>query len=156
MTRIAVVFGVAAALLVGGALLPSVVAAGAPPSAASLEGQLVCPTCKETLDESDSPVARRMKAYIRRRIDEGASGKQIKAELVGQFGDDVLATPPTKGLGLLAWVLPVGGAALVAVVLGFVVWTWSRRDEDDDRRDDEPLDPGLEDRLDAALARFEE
>jgi cytochrome c-type biogenesis protein CcmH len=142
-----------AALAVGG-LLPAPSLADSPPSAAALEGQLVCPTCRETLDESDSPVARRMKVYIQRRIAEGASGEQIKAELVDQFGEGVLATPPTKGFGLLAWVLPIGGAALVAVVLGFVAWTWSRRRDGPD--DDEPLDPELDRRLDEALAQLEE
>jgi cytochrome c-type biogenesis protein CcmH len=151
--RIALIVVLGAALAAGGSL-PSAMAAATPPSAAALEGELVCPTCKETLDESDSPVARRMKAYIQRRIAEGASGEQIKAELVAQFGEGVLATPPTKGFGLLAWVLPIGGAALVAVVLGFVAWTWSRRRDGPD--DDEPLDPELAKQLDDALAQFEE
>lgn len=156
MRRLALILVVVAAVAVGGSLRAAT-AAGGPPSAAALEGQLVCPTCKETLDESDSPVARRMKTYIHRRIAEGATGDRIKVELVDQFGEGVLATPPTKGFGLLAWVLPIGGAGLVAVVLGFVAWTWSRRrDGPDDPGDDEPLDPDLERQLDAALAQFEE
>ena len=154
MKRLGPVLVLAVALATGGSLRPAA-AADTHPSAAALEGQLVCPTCKETLDESDSPVARRMKIYIRRRIAEGATGEQIKAELVDQFGQGVIATPPTKGFGLLAWVLPVGGAALVAVVLGFVAWTWSRR-RDGPGVDDEPLDPDLEQRLDDALAQFDE
>lgn len=137
-----------------GSVARQAIAANAPPSAAALEGQLVCPTCKETLDESDSPVARRMKAYIQNRIAAGATAEQIKAELVDQFGEGVLATPPTKGFGLLAWVLPVGGAALVAIVLGFVAWTWSRRRDPPD--DNEPLDATLDRQLDEALAQFEE
>ena len=144
---------VAAALAASGTL-QAATAADSPPSAAALEGQLVCPTCRETLDESDSPVARRMKVYIQRRIAEGATGEKIKAALVAQFGEGVLATPPTKGFGLLAWVLPIGGAALVAVVLGFVAWTWSRRRDPPD--DGDPLDPDAERQLDDALAQFEE
>jgi cytochrome c-type biogenesis protein CcmH len=155
VTRVALILFVAAALAAGGTLQPAT-AADSPPSAAALEGQLVCPTCRETLDESDSPVARRMKVYIQRRIAEGATGEKIKAELVAQFGEGVLATPPTKGFGLLAWVLPIGGAALVAIVLGFVAWTWSRRGGGGPDGDSEPLDPELERQLDAALAQFEE
>ena len=153
MRRLGLILLIAAAMATGGSVRPAT-AADTPPSAAALEGQLVCPTCKETLDESDSPVARRMKAYIQRRIAEGATGSQIKSELVDQFGEGVLATPPTKGFGLLAWVLPVGGAALVAVVLGFVAWTWSRRR--DPPGDDEPLDPEVERQLDDALAQLDE
>ena len=155
MKRLGLILAAAVALAVGGVAQPAR-AADKPPSAAALEGELVCPTCKETLDESDSPVARRMKAFIQRRIADGATGEQIKAELVDQFGEGVLATPPTKGFGLLAWVLPIGGAALVAVVLGFLAWTWSRRGGGGSPGSDEPLDPELERELDAALAQFEE
>jgi cytochrome c-type biogenesis protein CcmH len=156
--RVWLILFCASVVVAGGSLQPAAALADTPPSAAALEGQLVCPTCKETLDESDSPVARRMKVYIRRRIAEGATGDQIKTELVGQFGKGVLATPPTKGFGLLAWVLPIGGAALVAVVLGFAAWTWSRRRDgsDDDEPLDPDLDPELERRLDDALAQFED
>ena len=155
MKRLGLILAAVVALAVGGVAQP-VRAADKPPSAAALEGQLVCPTCNETLDESDSPVARRMKVFIQRRIAEGATGEQIKAELVHEFGERVLATPPTKGFGLLAWVLPIGGAALVAIVLGFVTWTWSRRGGGGPDGDSEPLDLELERQLDAALAQFEE
>jgi cytochrome c-type biogenesis protein CcmH len=127
------------------------------PSAAELESQLVCVTCKTTLDESDSPIARRMKAYIRRRLAEGATGRQIKDELVAQFGQEVLATPRTHGFDLLAWVLPIAGIAGGAVALGGLAWMWSRRrDEGDPTAAAPPLDPELERRLDEELARFED
>ncbi len=129
------------------------------PSAAELESELVCVTCKTTLDESDSPIARRMKAYIRRRIAEGATGTEIKRELVAEFGQEVLATPPTHGFDLLAWVLPIGGIGVGAVGLGGLVWAWSRRREAGDEggpQGGDPLDPELERRVDEALERFDE
>ena len=128
-----------------------------PPSAAGLEAQLVCPTCKTTLDESDAPIAQRMKAYIRTRIAQGATAKQIKDELVAQFGPGVLSTPPTHGFDLLAWLLPIGGICLGAVGLGFLAWAWSRRSPPDDpgpAPGGGPLDPELERRVDDALAQF--
>ena len=101
-----------------------------------------------------------MKAYIRRRIAEGASGKQIKDELVAEFGEEVLATPPTHGFDLLAWVLPIGGICGGAVGLAVLAWAWRRRGGGGDggagsSRGDEPLDPELERRVDDALARFD-
>ena len=154
MRRLALVLTLLAALalLHGGAAM-----AGSQPSAASLEGQLVCPTCKETLDESDSPIARRMKTYIRLRLAEGATGDQIKRELVAQFGKAVLATPPTSGLGILAWVLPIGGVVVGGGAIGWLAWTWSRRrgDGGDGPGGAVALDPELERRLDDALAHFE-
>jgi cytochrome c-type biogenesis protein CcmH len=127
--------------------------AAAAPSPADLEAELVCPTCKTTLDQSDAPVARRMKQIIRTRLAEGATEEQIKDELVAQFGPGVLAEPPKSGFDLLAWVLPLAVLAAGAVGVGLVAWGWSRR-----RRDAEPVgpvDPELERRLDDELSRFD-
>jgi cytochrome c-type biogenesis protein CcmH len=131
-------------------------AAAAQPSAADLEAELVCPTCKTTLDQSDAPVARRMKAYIRERLAAGASAQQVKDELVAQFGRGVLAEPPKRGFDLLAWVLPLAGVALGAVLVGALAWSWSRgRDGPHPAADEPPLDPELDRRVDEELARFE-
>lgn len=125
------------------------------PSPADLEAEIVCPTCKTTLDQSTSPIAMRMKAFIRTRIAAGDSSAEIKQQLVDQFGPAVLAEPPKRGFDLLAWLLPIGGLVAGAVAVGALAWSWSRR-----RDDVEPvpaaLDPELERRVDAELARFED
>jgi cytochrome c-type biogenesis protein CcmH len=123
-------------------------------SLASLEGQVMCPTCNTTLDQSDSAVANRIRVYIRKRIAACATAGQIKQELVDQFGRSILAAPPKQGFDLLAWWLPIAGLLVGAGAIGFGVWRWSRR------RDDEPppqrgLDPELERRVDEALAGFD-
>jgi cytochrome c-type biogenesis protein CcmH len=120
---------------------------------ADLEAELVCPTCETTLDQSNSPIAQRMKAYIRGRIADGATAEQIKSELVDEFGRGVLATPSREGLDLLAWLLPLGGLALGAVVVAGLAWSWSRRPAANDT--ERQLDPELERRLDEELARFD-
>jgi cytochrome c-type biogenesis protein CcmH len=128
-------------------------AAVAAPSPADLEAELVCPTCKTTLDQSDAPIARRMKQIIRIRLSEGATEKQIKDELVAQFGPGVIAEPPKSGFDLLAWLVPLGVLAAGALGVGAIAWGWSRR-----RREEPPvgvLDPALERRLDAELDRFD-
>jgi cytochrome c-type biogenesis protein CcmH len=129
--------------------------ATAAPSPADLESELVCPVCGTTLDQSDAPVAQRMKRYIRQRLAAGASEKQIKAELVDQFGPAVLAEPPKSGFSLLAWLVPLGVLVAGAVGVGLLAWGWSRRRGED--TDDAPvvLDPELERRVDAELQRFE-
>lgn len=141
------------AVLAALALAAPALAGGERPRAADLEAQLVCPTCKSTLDQSDAPVARRMKAYLRARIAAGASAEEIKQELVDQFGPGVLAEPPRRGFDLLAWWLPLGGIALAALAVGALAWHWSRSRGQD--VDEAPLDPELERRLDDELARFE-
>ena len=127
---------------------------GGRPNPADLEAEIVCPTCKTTLDQSNSPIASRMKAFIRERIAAGDTAAQIKAQLVDQFGPAVLAEPPRRGFDLLAWLLPIGGLAIGAVALAALAWTWSRRRSDED--DTQPLDPALERLVDTELARFEE
>jgi cytochrome c-type biogenesis protein CcmH len=126
------------------------------PTPAELESELVCPVCETTLDTSDAPVARRMKAFIRARIAAGDTKSEIKAQLVDQFGTAVLAVPPRKGFDLVAWVLPLAGLALGIVVVGALAWRWShRRGESAPGEDTAALDPALERRLDAELERFE-
>src|SRR6186713_1958598 len=102
-------------------------AAAAPPNAADLEAELVCPVCETTLDQSSSPVAERMKTFIRVRIAAGDSEQEIKDVLVAQFGPAVLAEPPGGGFGLLAWLLPLAALAAGAVAVALLVRSWSSR-----------------------------
>jgi cytochrome c-type biogenesis protein CcmH/NrfF len=117
-------------------------------SLAYLEGQIMCPTCHTTLDQSDSDAARQIEAYIEKRIGQCATAGQIKSELVANFGAGILAAPPHKGFDLLAWWLPIGGVIAGAGLLAVGVWRWSRREEG-------PvpvLDAETEERLDEMLA----
>ena len=129
--------------------------AGERPNAADLEAEIVCPTCKTTLDQSTSPIAKRMKLFIRGRIGAGDSAAQIKAALVDQFGPAVLAEPPKSGFDLLAWLLPIGGLAVGAVFVAALAWTWSRSGEAAPAPPPQ-LDADLERRVDEELARFEQ
>lgn len=125
-----------------------------PPNAADLEAELVCPTCRTTLDQSDAPIARQMKAFVRERIAAGDTAAEIKAQLVEQFGPGVIATPPKRGFHALAWALPIVVALAGALVAAWLIRRWSR---DRERGDELPdgLDPVDERRLDEELARFE-
>ena len=145
MTRALALCALLAALVAG--------AATAAPSPSDLEAELVCPVCGTTLDQSDAPIAQRMKRYIRERLAAGASEKQIKAELVDQFGPGVLAEPPKSGFDLLAWLVPLGIGVLGAVFVAILAVAWSRRRAGDATEPE--LDPELERRLDAELERFD-
>jgi len=136
-------------------LATSAVAAG-PPVQADLEAEIVCPTCKTTLDQSNAPIAVRMKTYIRARIAAGDSAAEIKSQLVDQFGPGVLAEPPKRGFDLLAWLLPLGAVAVGAVVVGALAVTWSKRRDTGADGSADDLDPDLARRLDEELDRFED
>ena len=141
-------------LLLGGLAVASTSIAASPPRAADLEAELVCPVCGTTLDQSNAPIAERMKAFIRARIAAGGSDQQIKDALVAQFGTGVLAEPPGGGFGLLAWLLPLAAVLAGAVVIGFLVRSWSRR-RGPPPPPVAPLGPDLERRVDEELARFD-
>lgn len=89
--------------------------------------ELRCVTCKTPLDVSNAPVAERMKAQIQRRIAEGATKDEIKAEFVAEFGRSVLATPQKSGFDLVAWLVP-GLAVLIGLAsIPLVTRAWARR-----------------------------
>jgi cytochrome c-type biogenesis protein CcmH/NrfF len=121
-----------------------------------LEGQVMCPTCHTTLDQSDAPIAHRIEAEISQRIAQCWTADQIKAELVANFGTGVLAAPPRKGFDLLAWWLPLGGIAVGAVLIGLGVWRWSRTHEDEQPPPGgETLDADTERQLDDLLSALD-
>jgi cytochrome c-type biogenesis protein CcmH len=146
-------------LAIGIALVLAPAAAAACPSAADIEDELICPTCKTTLDQSDAPVARQIKAIVARRVADCASKQQIKDELVADFGPSVLAAPPREGFHWLAWVLPPIGLLFAAGIISVLVWRWSRSRPSEVAADSNgrmPLDPELERRLDRELARYDD
>jgi cytochrome c-type biogenesis protein CcmH/NrfF len=118
-----------------------------------LEGQIMCPTCHTTLDQSDSPAAQRIEHRIQVLIDRCETAGQIKADLVRNFGAGILAAPPHKGFDLLAWWLPLGGIVLGALLLALGVWRWTRARGQD--APEPPLDPELDRRVDELLARYD-
>jgi cytochrome c-type biogenesis protein CcmH len=137
------------------ALAAPAAAADRPPTLADLEDELICPTCDTTLEMSSSPIAEQMRTFIRERIAAGDSKAEIKAQLVAEFGEGVLAAPPKKGFNLLAWLLPLAGLAAAAVVLTVLARRWRAARPAGEAPAQERLDPALERRLDDELARFD-
>jgi cytochrome c-type biogenesis protein CcmH len=124
------------------------------PTLGELESEVVCPTCHTTIDQSSSPIARRMKVFIAGRIRAGDTKSEIERKLVAQFGPEVIAKPSKHGFDLVAWLLPIvlllGGAAGV----GAAACRW-RKTSDRSGAPAEPLDPETERRIDEELASFE-
>lgn len=136
------------------AVVPAALASEARPTLADLEDEIMCPVCPgETLEQSSSPAAQQVERLIAVRIQAGDSKQEIKDRLVDQYGPQILAAPQKEGFDLLAWVLPLAGAAGAALVLGFAAWRWSRAR--DSLPPGAPLDPELERRVDRELARLD-
>jgi cytochrome c-type biogenesis protein CcmH/NrfF len=120
-----------------------------------LEGQIMCPTCHTTLDQSNSAAAHQIEVFIAHKIAACWTAQQIESALVANYGDGILAAPPHKGFDLLAWWLPIAGVLGGAVLLAIGVWRWSRRREPEPEPEASGLDEETEARLDELLARFD-
>jgi cytochrome c-type biogenesis protein CcmH len=146
----------AAALLLALVLAAPAAASERHPTLGELEGEVMCPTCKTTLDQSNAPIANRIRQFISARIAAGDTESEIKAKLVAQFGPAILAEPSKHGFNLLAWVLPFVALGVGAVALGWLVWRWSRgRERSSAAAGGPPIDQELDRRVDEELARFD-
>jgi cytochrome c-type biogenesis protein CcmH len=129
------------------------------PTQGELEAELVCPQCHTPLDESDSPIAQQMKAFIRKHIAMGWTKSRIENTLAAQpgLGPSIFGVPRKHGFDLVAWLLPLGGVAAGALALAGGAWAWSRNRASTNvlRAEGPALDPALERRVDEELARFE-
>jgi cytochrome c-type biogenesis protein CcmH/NrfF len=134
-------------------LVPAARASERHPTLSELEGEVMCPVCGTTLDQSSSPAAQQIKRLIATRIAAGDTSTQIKDRLVTEYGPAILAAPPHKGFGLVAWWLPVAGIVAAAVAIGIGARRWAR--SRDPALVGPPLDAVSERRLDDELRRFE-
>ena len=145
----AVVFALAA--------LPVAAWAAAPQtSLPDIEDEVMCPICGTLLELSDSPQARREKAFIAEMIAAGKSKAEIKDALVDEYGPVVLAQPEGSGFELSAYLVPAIALAVAAVALAIGVARW-RRHGGDGGTPPAGGPPGDEDsaRLDADIARYD-
>ena len=112
----------ALAALLAVLVLASPAAAAAPrASLTDVEDEVMCVQCGTVLNISESAVADRERAFIRRRIAEGMDKAQIKRALAAEYGPAVLAMPDEGGFDLAVYVVPVlllllglGGVGLAA------------------------------------------
>jgi cytochrome c-type biogenesis protein CcmH len=92
-----------------------------------VEDEVMCVTCNVPLNIAESPQASRQRELIRTLVDRGLTKEQVKAELVGEYGEDVLAMPEDDGVGIVAYVVPI---AIVLAMVGAAVFflpRWRRR-----------------------------
>ena len=110
-----------ACLVVAGFLaLPSAAAACPQTSLADVEDEVMCPVCGTPLAlATEAPQARRQREFILTLVGQCKSKEQIKAALVVEFGDEVLALPGDEGFDLASHGVPL--LALLAAGAGLAV-----------------------------------
>ncbi len=83
---------------------------------------LFCPVCENTpLDVCPTQACAHWRELIRAKLSIGWSEAQIKDYFVEQYGSQVLAVPPRKGVNWIVYVIPplvfVGGVILIVSVI---------------------------------------
>lgn len=88
--------------------------------ARAISQQLRCPVCQgETIDDSNAPISRDLRLYVRERLTDGDSDAQVIDAVTARFGEFVLFDPPVRGGNLILWLAgPV--LALIALIGGWV------------------------------------
>ena len=70
--------------------------------------ELYCPVCENIpLDVCPTQACAQWRELIRQKLAQGQTKDEIKAYFARQYGDRVLSEPPTVGLNLLVYILPV-------------------------------------------------
>lgn len=66
-----------------------------------------CLVCNgQVIENSDTEFSFEMRKNIRERISTGKSNEEIKAELVQEFGENILTKPSNKNK-IILWILPL-------------------------------------------------
>lgn len=103
-----------------------------------ITAQIRCPVCSgETVADSSAPISQDIRTLVRQQLVAGHSDKEITAYIVRQYPGTAL-NPPSTGVGLLVWALPVVVFAGAAAGLGLTFARWRARSgavvSDEDRR----------------------
>ncbi|WP_298209716.1 cytochrome c-type biogenesis protein CcmH [Ferrimicrobium sp.] len=85
----------------------------------TLEKEVRCPSCGNlAVYNSKSASSYSIADYIQHEVHAGASNQEIVDSLVASYGDTILMAPPTNGVGLFLWLLPI----VVGLVLVYEVY----------------------------------
>lgn len=78
--------------------------AGLESRAREISQKLRCPVCQgENIDESNAPISRDLRLYVRERLVAGDSDREVVEAVADRFGEFVLFEPPARGANLILW-----------------------------------------------------
>lgn len=119
---------IALGLLLLTALAPAAGAQEQRTSLPDIEDEVMCTTCNVPLNVAESsPQAERQRAFIRGLVARGATKEQVKAAMVDEYGENVLALPAREGFDLAAYLVPIGLVLVGGVVVVVALPRWRRR-----------------------------
>lgn len=87
--------------------------------AREISQKLRCPVCQgENIDESNAPISRDLRLYVRERLTRGDSDAEVIDAVADRFGEFVLFEPRAAGVNWLLWL----AGPLMALVGALVAW----------------------------------
>ena len=90
--------------------------------AQSINRVVMCPVCPgESIDQSQNPLSLRMRAIVVEKLEQGWSNGDIYDFFVERYGPRVLLEPPTQGVNLVVWLVPLIGVIVGGALLFFVM-----------------------------------
>ena len=122
--------------------------AGQEARAREISQKLRCPVCQgENIDESNAPISRDLRLYVRERIVAGDSNDQVIDAVVDRFGEFVLFKPRARGGNLVLWL--AGPVMALLALLG--AWRFLRARATARPEPAEALSQAERDRLDQIM-----
>jgi cytochrome c-type biogenesis protein CcmH len=101
-------------LVVGAAVLVRPSGSSEAARIAHLETLVRCPSCDDlSVAVSDATSAIAVRHEISTKVHEGRSDDEILTSLEAAYGTSILLSPPTSGLGVLLWIVPLVGVLLL-------------------------------------------
>ncbi len=92
--------------------------------AREISQSLRCPVCQgENIDESNAPISRDLRLYVRERLVAGDSDTQVIDAVTTRFGEYVLFEPRAEGGNLILY----AAGPLMALVAALGAWGFLRR-----------------------------
>lgn len=121
-----------------------------------IEVQVMCVTCKIPLNTAQSPQANLERSYIKGLIAKNLSERQIKTELVSQYGPAVLSLPSGKGFSVAAYLVPAAVVLALITLLALLLPRWRAAARTAGPTESPaPLAAADEERLARDMARFD-
>ncbi len=120
--------------------------------ARDISKELRCPVCQgETIDESNAPISRDLRLYVRERLVAGDSDAQVLDAVTDRFGEFVLFAPRATGGNLFLYL----AGPLMALLAALLGWRFllSRRPANAAPEPEIPLSPEEQARLNEIMRR---
>ena len=96
--------------------------------ARNLSKSIRCLVCQnQTIDDSDSELAKDLRSIIRTKIVQGETDEEINKFLVDRYGNFILMNPPINNQTIMLWLSP-----LTLALLGIVIIYFSFRKKNND------------------------